>query len=291
MAQVRISLFGPLSVTGPDGAPAPITGAKLQGLLAYLALNMDSPPSRDRLTAIFWGERFTDQARQSLRQTLVKLRKLLEVDGEEVITSTADRVGLRSERVETDVDRFVSLVAAGTPEADLEATRLYQGDLLDNLHVREVEFQDWLLSERQRIATIACPAFERAVDHLLREGQTDRAVEIARRLIAFDPLREPSHRLLMRVLAQTGQRSAAIQQYNTCAALLAKDLQVDPSPETQKLLAEIKRPPRAPQDPTATPHPAAGTARPVRKALGIGRHDQRAALQLVVSDRRSGELW
>ena len=102
--------------------------------------------------------------------------------------------GLNGERVEIDVDRFVSLVGAGTPEADLEATRLYRGDLLESLHVREVEFQDWLLSERQRIATIACPAFERTVEHLLREGQPDEAVEVARRLIAFDPLRERSHR-------------------------------------------------------------------------------------------------
>lgn len=273
MAQVSVSLFGPLTVSGPDGAPVPVSGPKLQGLLAYLALNMDSPPSRDRLTAIFWGERFTEQARQSLRQTLVKLRKLLETDGEEVIATPEDRVGLRSDRVETDVDRFVSLVAAGTPEADLEATRLYHGELLENLHLREVEFQDWLLCERQRMATIACPAFERAADHLLREGRADQAIELARRLIGFDPLREPSHRHLMRVLARTGQRSAAIQQYNTCAALLAKDLQVDPSPETQKLLAEIKQA-GSPTPPEAQRAQAQGpvvepSARPA-KASGLG---------------------
>lgn len=241
MARISVSLLGPLKVTGPDGAAIPVSGAKLQGLLSYLALNGDTPPSRDRLASIFWGDRFTEQARQSLRQTILKLRKLLEVSGEEVIATSGDRIGFRSGQVETDVDRFVSLVAANRPEADIEATLLYSGELLENLHVREIEFQDWLRSERQRIATIACPAFERAVNHLVRQGRTDEALDLARRLVGFDPLRESSHRLLMRILAQSGQRAAAVQQYNACAAVLGQELQVEPGPETQKLLAEIRQ--------------------------------------------------
>ena len=57
---ISIRLFGKLSVTGPDGQPIPVVGAKSQGLVAYLALNTEMPPTRDRLTALFWGDRFTD---------------------------------------------------------------------------------------------------------------------------------------------------------------------------------------------------------------------------------------
>ena len=65
---------------------------------------------------------------------------------------------------------------------------------------------------------------------------------IAQRLVAIDPLREGSHRLLMRILAQSGQRAAAIKQFNTCADILKRDLDVEPDPETQMLLDNIKSP-------------------------------------------------
>ena len=67
---ISINLFGKFSIQGADGTPIPLAGAKTQGLVAYLALNTEMPPSRDRLMALFWGDRFTDQARQSLRQAI-----------------------------------------------------------------------------------------------------------------------------------------------------------------------------------------------------------------------------
>ena len=96
----------------------------------------------------------------------------------------------------------------------------------------------------------------------------------------------------MRVLAQTGQRSAAVQQYNACAALLAKDLQVDPSPETQKLLTEIKRAAAAVPTATSAPGGASGGLAPQSdpKARGAWRHDRRAALQHRRRRPQSGGL-
>jgi DNA-binding SARP family transcriptional activator/TolB-like protein/Flp pilus assembly protein TadD len=241
MGKISIRLFGPLVVHAADGEQVAVVGTKLQGLLAYLALNLDMPASRDQLMALLWGDRFNGQARQSLRQAISKLRRLLDRVDHEVVVTHNDQVALAPEMVTTDVARFERLAAEGSPEADLEAAALYPGTLLSNLYVREHEFQDWLLTERRRLATLAAPLFERGAEHLLQQGRPDSAVTLAEKLVAFDPLRESSHRLLMRIHAQQGQRAAAIQQYRSCSDILKRELQVEPSPSTQRLLAEIRQ--------------------------------------------------
>jgi DNA-binding SARP family transcriptional activator len=189
---------------------------------------------------LFWGDRFTEQARQSLRQAISKLRKLLDHGPYEAVVTFNDHVGLNRELVTTDVERFTSLAAQHEPEADLEAARLYPGMLLSNVHVREQDFQDWLLIERRHLASLACAVFERGAEHLLRKGEADAAIALAHRLVLLDPLRESSHRLLMKIYAQQGQRAAAIRQYQSCRESLARELQVEPGPATQRLLAEIR---------------------------------------------------
>ena len=109
---IHIDLFGKLQVSGSDGTPIAIAGAKTQGLIAYLALNTELPPSRDRLMALFWGDRFTEQARQSLRQAISKLRRVFGPEGGDVILVEDDRVGLNPEKVIVDVDRFAFLERA-----------------------------------------------------------------------------------------------------------------------------------------------------------------------------------
>ncbi len=256
MGKVSIQLFGTLEVRDPNGKPVPVVGAKLQGLVAYLALNLDMPPTRDHLMTLFWGNRFTEQARQSLRQGVWKLRKLLDCGPGEVVVANNDQVGLNPDLVATDVERFSSLAAKRQPQADLEAAQLYPGTLLSNLHVREQEFQDWLLTERRRLVTLACPAFERGAEHLLAKGEPDAAIALANRLLGLDPLRESSHRLLMRIHAQQGQRAAAIQQYKHCSEILERELQVEPSPSTQKLFAELRQAGfAAPEDLPSAPQP------------------------------------
>ena len=128
---ISIKLFGKLSVTLEDGSEIRISGSKTQDLVAYLALNIEMPLSRDRLMHLFWGDRFTDQARQSLRQAIAKLKKTLETGGDEVILTENDRVGFNPAVVQVDVDEFTSLAADTSPEATARATALLSAPLLD----------------------------------------------------------------------------------------------------------------------------------------------------------------
>ena len=51
---------------------------------------------------------------------------------------------------------------------------------------------------------------------------------------------ESAHRQTMRLLAQSGQRDAALAQYQACRRLLAEELAAKPSRETVSLFEQIR---------------------------------------------------
>ncbi|MEE9428989.1 MAG: BTAD domain-containing putative transcriptional regulator [Paracoccaceae bacterium] len=248
MSEISVGVFGGLDVTGPDGTSIAVSGNKQQALLAYLVMNTDNPPSRDRVMTLLWGDRFTDQARQSLRQGLSKLRQAIDPDGIGIIVTENDRLAINPDLVDVDWVKFQLAAAKSTPQADAQAVDLFCCTLLDGLYVREAAFDEWLLAERVRMSEVAFPVFERLAAFHLKNSDQAKSQATATQLIEIDPLRESSHRLLMRILAQSGQRAAAIKQYNNCAELLKRELEVEPDPETQQLLADIKNPAPVPSD-------------------------------------------
>lgn len=252
MKRLRIKLFGALEVLGPTGDRISVPGSKQQALLACLALSLEYPPSRDRLIGLLWGDRFPDQARQSLRQGISKLRQLLIVDGQHALTSDNDRIGLDLDLVSIDLVDFQALIRKDDPASDTEAAAMFKDTFLDGLFVREAAFEEWLSAERSRIHELSFPVFQRLSAHQLKSGEQAKSLETARRLLSLDPLRESSHRLLMRILAQSGQRAAAIQQYQACAEILMRDLEVEPDPETTRVIEEIKAPAPTPPVPDQT---------------------------------------
>lgn len=147
---IAITLFGQQTVTDSEGCPLTISRAKSQGLLACLALNTEFPPIRDRLMELFWGDRFTDQARQSLRQAIAKLKKALVL--EDAVLVEGDRVGLNRDLVRVDVDTFAALVQDPSDDATAQAVALMTGPVLYGIYGRQAEFEDWLSSERQRFS-------------------------------------------------------------------------------------------------------------------------------------------
>lgn len=120
-----------------------------------------------------------------------------------------------------------------------EAVDQYQGELLPGC------FDEWLLSERERLGQIFLGALERLL--LLLEDQADYtgAIRYGQRLLSHDPLHEPTYRRLMRLHALNGDRAGALRVYHTCATLLKRDLGVAPEQETQAAytrLMQLKRP-------------------------------------------------
>ena len=161
MARLTVHLFGGFSPRLRSGRSLTLRTRKTQALVAYLAVPPGRTHSRDKLASLLWGDTGDGQARQSLRQALVALRRALPTSKPAILVVERDRLALDAGAVEVDVQQFERLAAEGSTRALEQAMTLYQGDLLDGFRLSEEPFEGWLRVERARLR-------ESAVDVLTR---------------------------------------------------------------------------------------------------------------------------
>ena len=209
MTLLQLRLLGGFDCLSATGEPVRMATRKVEALLAYLALSPGRAHPRDHLVALFWGERDETSARADLRKTLSRLRQALpEVDRARLVGGAA-ALGLGPGVVDVDVARFARLVADGVPEALERAVALYRGELLAGLGELGEGFDGWLAGERRRLEEMLRSALARLLDHYVVTGGIERAIELALRLLALDPLQESVHRTLIRLYLRDHGRTIA----------------------------------------------------------------------------------
>jgi len=241
MAAAEFTLFGGFEVRLASGAVVDLPGQKDRALLAVLALPPGATHSRDQLASLLWSDRGDQQARDSLKHSLTRLRQGFQSTISQPIVADRNSVSLDPRVVTTDVATFEQLVREGTPEALEQAAALYRGDLLDGIGIRDPAFEDWLLVERQRLRQLAEDALSKLMAQSMKAGARERAAAAARRLLALDPLREAACRALMRIHAEQSQTAQALKLYETLRDRLHRELGVKPEPETVQLYESIRQ--------------------------------------------------
>lgn len=229
---LSLKLLGQFEIRDSSDQPLTLPTRKTRALLSYLAIHANRPQPRERLMALLWGDRDDKQARQSLNHALRAIRKLAEPDGNSLIESDGEIVMLRGEALVSDAARLRELVDSRPSEA----AALYAGPFLDGLSVPDPAFEDWLQTTRSEFHALACKALEAAAN----TNDKTTAVDALRRLLTLDPLREDAHRHLMNLLYYSGDRTAALRQYQDCADILERELQVEPDATTRALYDKIK---------------------------------------------------
>ena len=226
-APVLIQVLGGFRLT-VGGRVVSSLPRKAQALLAYLAVQDGRPVTRESVSDLLWTDRGAEQARHSLRQTLLVLRREMP----DVIGGDARTLSFIPGMVETDVGRF-RMLARKADRADLaEAAQVYEDALLDRFPLVAGEFDDWLRTARAELNDQAVEVMRRLVDVCLAASDVHPAILAAERMVALDLLREDSHRRLMQVYFTAGRRADALRQYETCVEVLRRDLDVGPSTET-----------------------------------------------------------
>ena len=240
MSVLHLELLGDFRLRSENGSLVNISAKKSQAMLAFLAVKPSQLVSRDKMASLLWSSTASEQARQSLRQTLSTLRKeLAALSPKKILIEEGDFLSLDASLVYVDVAEFENLVAVGTPEALDPATRLYDGDFLDGFELDEEKFDQWVLAERDRLHRMALRAHASLVEQLTRAGAIDEAVATAQRSLRIDPLQEAMHRALMRLYLQGGDTTSALQQYDACAKTLKRELAVEPDAETKALYNDV----------------------------------------------------
>ncbi len=261
MSTSRLILLGGFRLYRADGSAVPLAVRKGQALLSYLALQPGRRCSRDRLAALLWEDSSTPNARQSLRQVLTDLRRLLPRD-EPILDTEGEDVGVIPDALEVDVHEFEQLLDEGTPEAQARAVELYQGRFLEGFDPRASAFEDWLMAERSRLHELALGALQQRVEHERASNATARAIRSTLHLLSLDPLRESAHRALMELYCRQGHYGAALKQYRVCQRTLRRELDVAPEQETQRLFRRIMEQRQSAADEPAEPPLQSSPAEP-----------------------------
>jgi DNA-binding SARP family transcriptional activator len=193
---------------------------KTRGLLAYLALS-GRPHRRDRLCGLLWD--VADDPRGALRWSLSRLRACVDEPDRPRILSPRDSVAFEAKGAWIDILALKERCAAGLDGAPLgELAALasqFRGELLEGLDLGDfLDFQAWCVAEREDARKLHATLRRALVERLA--GDPEAALPHARALAAVDPLDEAARSGLVRVLAATGRRREAEQQYEAANRLL-----------------------------------------------------------------------
>ena len=218
--EVRVLRDG-VTAGAPEGRPARL-------LLAWLALHPGRQP-RTLIAADLWPHVHEESARTSLRAALSALRRALGDDADRVLVADRETLGL-APGVQVDRDRPGELAPGLTGE--------------------------WLVGERDRHRVRSSRGLAAAASALEADGDLPAAAEQARERVARDPYSESAVRELVRLTWLAGDRTGALDVYDRFRERLRSGRGVAPSPETKRLMDELRagvaRPAKLPQVPLPT---------------------------------------
>ena len=147
-----------------------------------------------------------------------------------------------------DTEEFERLIDEGPGDSQAmmegyrKAVELYRGDFLEGFILKDnYEFEDWSFFERERLRRRYLGILAELCNHHGKRGEYDQAMFYANRILGCDNLQENVHRQLMRFYYASGDRSAALRQYEVCKELLERELGVPPLAETTALYEQILR--------------------------------------------------
>lgn len=241
MPRLSLYCFGVFQATLDNERLTNFHSVKVQALLAYLALEADHPHPRETLATLLWPLDSETSARNSLRQALYELRKLLgDRDDSPAPFLLVNRQTVQFNQASDyrfDVADFLTHLKRGHLA---EAAACYRAELLSGLSCESEPFEEWLRQTRAHFHNLAVDLFDKLTEQKLSAGELAQARSFAQRQLALEPWREEAHRQLMTALALTGERSAALAQYETCRRILTDELGVEPDAETTALYEQIK---------------------------------------------------
>jgi WD40 repeat protein/DNA-binding SARP family transcriptional activator len=272
-----------------DGA---LGGRQARRLLARLAWE-GRAVHRDELADGMWLESLPRTWERTLSGVITRLRAGLKEAGVggDIVTYLDGRYRLiGGGDVHVDVrDAGLDLVAAceAADRGDLERARVLAEDVLEVARAPLLpgEVAGWVDVARALHRALLLDTLDALADVGLRGRSYMLAERAAREAVHYEPLREAGHQRLLRALVAKGDHAAALTAYAACRRLLAEELGVGPSPETEAIYHEaLGVEPDVHVDATIADGPRTVGARPLFPST-LGEH----ATTLV--GRESALVW
>jgi serine/threonine-protein kinase len=235
---LSLRLLGPTAFAGAEQSDfaGVFAAPKRLALLSFLAVARPHGfHRRESLLELLWADCDRRLARSTLRSTLHALRLAL---GPHAIVNLGDEeVRLDCDLIQCDLRLFESEAARGNRRAALD---VYRGDLLHGFTLRNAPaFERWLDDERFLLRERAKTLASELADQYLAANDVPSALWAARRGLVLDPSDEALARKAMQLFESHGERVRALRVYEELAAVLKRDLDVEPSSETRALRATL----------------------------------------------------
>jgi DNA-binding SARP family transcriptional activator len=244
-----VRLLGPMQITTESGELQSGLRASARELLAYYLVHPDGA-SLEQAVEGMWPDTQLGRERERFWTALGNLRSVLRKATGATQLKAIERDGVRY-RVDpavftVDLWRFQQALAAArraqldpaVAAALAQAGEAYGGVLLDGAPYA------WVEVPREDIRRRAVDALARLAQLRQAAGDLEGALGALEQAVAADPVAEELYRRVMRLEANLGRPDAVRRTYRLLARRLA-DLDVDPDPETERLVADLLRRPGA----------------------------------------------
>ena len=229
-------------------------------LFKYLFTRRGQRMSKEAIVALLWPDVKPEAALNNLRVTVHVLRDVLSAAAAAADAEASERKLGRELLLQqqgfyffntefpywSDVDAFQEHAKAGRAaqvRGDMEALRASYGaavELYRGPYLPEDIYDDVISAERDRLREEYFVVSTELMKALADRGEYDAAVEVGRRVLREDHVREGVYRRLMRYLALAGRREEALQLYHRARHALDAELGVEPLPETRALYEKLR---------------------------------------------------
>jgi tetratricopeptide (TPR) repeat protein len=159
-----------------------ISGNKGRALVCVLALSAQKAVDRKFLCELLWDTMPAEQGTVNLRQTLSGIKRQLGIHFDAIFEVTKQTLRFRHENVAVDAcfDGEIDAIAPG----DIK--------ILGHLSAKSRAFETWAAAQHFRLSSAATLRTNRNLAKAIDRGDQHGALELAQRLLGFEP-DEPAH--------------------------------------------------------------------------------------------------
>ena len=260
---LQFRMLGPLEAWR-DGTPLRLGGERQRALLALLLMHANELVRTEQLVDQLLGEELSNQALNTTRVAVSRLRRLLD-DGDpgELLLTQAGGYVLKAGPEQLDAACFERLLSEGRGllaggDAASAGARLREGlALWRGPPLADLGLLEFAQPEIRRLEELRLLAFMERIDADLTLGADSELIPELEGLVASNPLQERLRAQLMLALYRAGRQAEALEVYRQVSELLREELGLEPSRGLQELERRMLR-----QDPTLELEPGAVTTAP-----------------------------
>lgn len=288
-APTSVQVLGRFAVRTPAGEvdPRAFGGRLSRRLVRLLAIRQGTVVTRDALISALWPERAPSNPDANLNVLVSRARRAVGEPGL-IVTSAVGYALAGSDRCLVDAAQLMERAATGHTHLEARRADAALHHLLEALELwgeplAEDASEEWAQPHRRQLSMLHQQVLEHAAAAALALRDPVQAVEYAQAALRHEPLRENAADLLLRALIGSGDRAAALTEYDQFRRRLAQELGVDPSAGLQDLHGQILRDELPAAMVTASPGTTASA--PPRLPF-VGRDPQVSAILAAIQPPR-----